>query len=140
MKAIHPLSPNEQQTLEEAYRHHPSHRLRQRAWGLLLSHRGYLAIRLSELFEVRQETVSAWFESWERLGVVGLLDQPRSGRPAIFSAQEQEQFLQYLAENPHQTKVVAARLQAETGKSASPFAFTRLLKKRGIGGSAAVSR
>ena len=130
MKSISPLTPEEQQTLEEAHRNHPSHRVRQRAWCLLLSNRGYLVARLRELFEVRHETVSAWFESWEAQGIVGLFDKPHSGRPATFLPGEQEKFIQYVDENPHQVKVAEARIQAETGKTASHDAFVRILKKR----------
>lgn len=140
MKSIAPLTPEETQTLEEAYRNHPNHRVRQRAWGLLLSNRGYLAARLCELFEVRHETVSAWFENWETRGVVGLFDKPRRGRPAIFGADEQEKFIRYVDENPHQAKAAEARIQAETGKTASHHAFVRILKKRITAGSAAANR
>lgn len=129
MKSITALTPEEKITLDEAYRNHPCHRVRQRAQCLLLSNRGYLAARLCEWFDVRHETVSAWFEAWETQGLVGLFDKPRSGRPPVFLPAEQEQFIRYVDANPHQAKEAAARLQAETGKKASYHAFKRILKQ-----------
>ena len=85
MKFITPFSDEEQLTLHEAYRHHPSFRVRQRAHAVLLNNRGYKKVRLSELFEIRHETVSSWLHQWETDGVVGLFDPPRSGRPPTFN-------------------------------------------------------
>lgn len=34
------------------------------------------------MFSVDRDTVSRWFDEWEKEGLKGLHDQPRSGRPA----------------------------------------------------------
>jgi len=51
LKFITKLSPEEEVTLTEAYRHHPLFRVRQRAHAILLNNRGHVVARLSELFE-----------------------------------------------------------------------------------------
>jgi len=129
MKFIAQLTPEEEITLTEAYRNHPVFRVRQRAQALLLNHRRYSIARLCELFETQHETVSGWLGNWESEGIVGLYDDPRSGRPARFTAEEHAAFLGYIDDNPHQPKAAAARLQEETGKEASLDTFKRLLKK-----------
>ncbi len=115
--------------MTEAYRNHPSFRVRQRAHAILLNNRKYVVARLSELFEAQHETVSSWLDKWENEGLMGIYDCRRSGRPARFTAEEQVKFLNYIDENPHQPKAAAARLQDETGKEASLDTFKRILKK-----------
>lgn len=94
-----------------------------------------MAARLSELFESQHETVSSWLGKWETEGLIGLYDCPRSGRPTRFTSREQAAFLDYIAENPHQPKAAAARLQEETGKEASLDTFKRILKKAPTSGN-----
>lgn len=130
MKFVAPLSDEEQTTLNEAYRHHPAPRVRQRAQAILLNAQGYTMTQLKGLFAVRLETVSSWMTNWETKGVVGLFDPPRSGRTPSFTPEEVERFIRYIDENPHQPKAAAARLQEETGKKASADTFRRLLKKK----------
>lgn len=129
MKYITPLTPEEKDTLNEAYLKHPCARVRQRAHAVLLNDRKYLISQLRQLFDVRHQTVSAWLKAWETDGLIGLYDDPRSGRPAILTADEQSNLLSYWEENAKQTKAAAARLQAETGKEASLHTFRRILRK-----------
>jgi transposase len=104
----------------------------------LLNNRQYLVTHLRELFEVRHQTVSSWLVAWETYGLMGLYDNPRSGRPPILTADEQNRFLSYWEGNSLQTKAAIARLQAETGKEASIDTFKRVLKKMAREGAVAV--
>jgi len=129
LKFIKPLSHVEKQTLEEAHRNHSTFRVRYRAQALLLNARGYSVVQLQNLFQVGRDTVSAWLDRWEREGIVGLFDEVRSGRPPIFTHDEQDKLKTYVDENPHQLKEAAARLNEETGKHASLYTHKRALKK-----------
>lgn len=140
MKFIKPLSEAEKQTLEEARKNHPHFRIRNRAQALLLNARGYQIAQLQSIFEVGRDTVSAWLNGWEMAGITGIFDGARSGRPAIFSLDEQHQFKTYVDENPHQLKAAASRLRDETGKEASLFTFKRVLKKTATSGNVADTR
>jgi transposase len=128
MKFIKPLSEVEKLTLEEAYKHHGQFRVRHRAHALLLSGRGYTIEQLQAIFEVKRDTISAWLDRWERDGIVGLFDQARSGRPNIFTLEEQHKFKGYIDENPHQLKEAANKLSEEVGKHASLYTYKRFLK------------
>ncbi|MGZ8226381.1 MAG: helix-turn-helix domain-containing protein [Methylococcaceae bacterium] len=79
------------------------------------NHRFVIA-RLCELFEIQHETVSSWLTRWKTDGLMRFYDDPRSGRPSRFTAEEQAAFLGYIDKNPHQPKAAAARLQEEIGK------------------------
>jgi transposase len=130
MKYIKPLSEVEKLTLAEAYQHHPQFRVRYRAQVLLLSGRGYTIDQLQPIFEVKRDTISAWLDRWEQNGIVGLFDLARSGRPSIFTLEEQNKFKGYIDENPHQLKEAANKLSEEVGKHASLNTYKRFFKKQ----------
>ena len=65
-------------------------RERDRSHALLLSHKGHSVEQLSELFEVRRDTILDWFNRWEQDGMDGLSDLPKSGRPPIFDTTEKK--------------------------------------------------
>lgn len=68
-----------------AWKDRPNSRVRQRAQALYLAHRGYGRIALSALFEVDVDSIRAWLDGWEQAGLRGLYDDPRSGRPPIYT-------------------------------------------------------
>ncbi len=139
MKQIAPLTEVEQTTLTEAYHHHPTFRVRQRAHALLLNHRGYSMARIRELFEVQHETVSRWVQRWEAEGLVGLLDQERSGRPPILDEKAVQILIDAVNENPHQLKHAHDHLQEKTGQVVSRDTVKRVLKKSLMSTSVAAS-
>jgi transposase len=63
---------------------------------LLLSHQRYTIPHIARLYQVDQRRVSAWIDRWQAWGLVGLYDRPRSGRPSIFNAEEQQKVYEYL--------------------------------------------
>ena len=67
-------------------------RLRDRAHALLLSNKGYSISKLSEIFEVRQATIIDWFNRWEKKGIEGLVDLPKTGRPRTFDEMEEKKY------------------------------------------------
>lgn len=67
-----------------------SNRVRDRSHALLLSNKGYDIQGLSEIFDVRQATVIDWFNRWESEGNNGLADRMKSGRPRIFTEDEEK--------------------------------------------------
>jgi transposase len=52
-----------------------------RAQMVLLSGRGYAVPRIAEVHECGEDVVRLWLHRYERDGVAGLDDEPRSGRP-----------------------------------------------------------
>lgn len=130
MRFIAKLTSEEKCTLYEAYHNHPNFRVRQRAQALLWNDKGYSITEVYKLLDVRRETMSSWFDRWESLGIVGLFDEPRSGRPRIFNDDEQTQFMININETPHQPKTAAAQLIETTGKNASFSTFNRILKTK----------
>lgn len=140
MKFIAALNEAEQITLREAQRHGPCARVRQRAQAVLWNSEGHRLGEIATLLGVHRTTVSLWLDQWEHAGLRGLYDDPRSGRPLIYTAPEQQRFLELLASEPRSVAQAGAQLAQETGKVASDKTFKRLLKKKATAGSAVARR
>ena len=137
MKRIGPLSEAECETLRAAWKDGPNGRVRQRAQAVYLAHRGYRRIALAALFEVDVDTISAWLDGWEDEGLRGLYDEPRSGRPPIYTPLEAAWLCDWLEAEPRQLKQAQAQLAQATGKQASRQTMHRIVKKKPIVGSGA---
>ena len=85
--------------------------------------------------------VSHWLDHWEKAGLSGLYDAPRSGRPPIYTAIDGVHLKAFLDESPQQLRQAQAQLIEQTGKSSSLDTVKRLLKKTPIiVGNAVVAR
>jgi transposase len=136
MKFISPLSPEQQQMLREMMTYHPNVRCRRRAHSLLLSNRGYTIRQIADIFEVERRAISSCIDQWEAKGVMGVYDQPRSGRPTLFTPAEAALLPDWVAQEPRQLKQAIARLNEKTGKTASYSTCVRILKNSSGFGSA----
>ena len=84
------LTSLEEELLRDRKKNSPSERERDRAHALILSNKGNSIEDLSTIFEVRRATVGEWFDRWEKVGINGLVDAPKEGRPSIFTDLEQK--------------------------------------------------
>ncbi len=132
MLFVTPLSEPEKVTLQEMHQHHPMHWTRMRAHAILLSASGYRVQEIAAIYGVCRQTVSSWLKAWARQGVVGLLDQARSGRPRKLSAAEEAQVLEWLEAEPRSIKRVLAELEKCGGRQVSRKTIKRLCKRAGL--------
>jgi transposase len=129
MKYVAPLHNAEIQTLHALHRYHPSRRARMRAHSLLLSHQGYSIPHIAQFYQVDRRSVSTWIDRWQTMGLVGLYEQPSSGRPPLLKAAEQQKVYDYLQQYPKDLKKVVQALEQETTKRVSTKTIKRLIKK-----------
>ncbi len=139
MKYATHLTPEIKKMLQEMWHNHPVSRCRQRAHGILLSANGYTIPQISPILGVERRAVSAWIDNWESLGLFGLYDQPRSGRPPIFTLEEQALLPKLVEEEPRQLKGAQVKMAEITGKQASCYTLKRILKKPAMSGNAAAA-
>ena len=132
MKYVTSLNHVEIETLQQMHASHPSRRARMRAHSLLLSHQRYTIPQIARLYQVDQRRVSAWMARWQAWGFVGLYDRPRSGRPPIFHAEEQQNVYEYLDDSPKDIKKVVEAMEQKTSKRVSTKTIKRLIKKSHI--------
>ncbi len=81
MIRIKELTPEEKAILENVKKSHPGYMPRMRAHAILLSESGFEVQELSEIFGVCRQTTATWLKAWNKEGLAGLEDKPRSGRP-----------------------------------------------------------
>lgn len=132
MLFVTPLSEPEKVTLQEMHKHHPLHGTRMRAHAILLSASGYQVQAIAAIDGVCRQTVSSWLKAWARQGLVGLLDQARSGRPRNLSAAEEAQVLAWLEAEPRSIKRVLAELEKRGGRQVSMKTIKRLGNRAGL--------
>jgi hypothetical protein len=96
------LSASDIAYLEGVYKTSNNHRERERANSLLLSSSGKDIAYLSNLFGVKRDTISSWFNRWEAFRAsipestkeesvcINLQDAARSGRPSILCETEKK--------------------------------------------------
>lgn len=132
MLFVTPLSEPEKVTLQEMHQHHPLHGTRMRAHAILLSASGYQVQAIAAISGVCRQTVSSWLTAWARQGLVGLLDQARSGRPRKLSAAEEAQVLAWLEAEPRSIKRVLAELEKRGGRQVSMKTLKRVCNRAGL--------
>ena len=135
MKFVHRLSETEIATLQHMHRYHPSRRARMRAHCLLLSHERYTLKDIAHVYHVDHRRVSVWIDRWHDDGLVGLYDQPRCGRPSIYSDHEQQHVDHYLEMYPQDVKRIIEKMAEETHKRVSAKTMKRYIKKKGTSGN-----
>ena len=104
MVIANPLSFQEIQTLEEMHKNYPSHAPRIRAHAILLSHAGFPVSMIARVYSVCRQTVSTWIHAWDTVGICGLLDKPRSGRPRILCQGAEVDALTRINQSPRSLK------------------------------------
>lgn len=77
-------------TLEACALRGPHPRMRRRAQAVLAHHRGLCIDQLVAAFGVHRNAVSRWLSRWQRLGVAGLAEGRRAGRPPKLPAPAQK--------------------------------------------------
>jgi len=89
---VNPLTEAEQITLEDMQNHHPLPITRKRAHSILLSNQGYSIPKITRILgNCCRQSVSRWLRVWDNVGIRGLIERHRSGRPLKLTAtQEQE--------------------------------------------------
>jgi transposase len=129
VRYVQPLSDEQRALLEKTMQEDTAFRARSRAHSLLLSAAGTPLQAIANAYQVHRVTVSAWIRKWEHHGAQSLHDQPRSGRPAKLTPDEQILAQQYIKEEPRSLKGVAERLAHKTAKRLSISTLKRLAKK-----------
>ncbi|MDP3022786.1 MAG: helix-turn-helix domain-containing protein, partial [Sulfuricurvum sp.] len=104
LKFVKTISEEIKEQLNQMYASHPNFRVRQRAHAILLSSKGYPIAKLQDIFEVDRDTISIWLDRFERQGIVGLEDMPRSGRTPIYTDEEITLFKELIDKEPRQIK------------------------------------
>lgn len=129
MKFASPLNEIENLTLKELLKNHNEYRYRARAHSILLSSRKFAINKIADIYQVDRDTVSIWIDAWEKYGLVGIFDEPKSGRPTKLTKEEQQKAINYVHEEPRSIKQAVAKIEEIHGKTVSTKTVKRILKK-----------
>lgn len=80
---VRSLRAKEQREVEDLFRHGPNARTRRRAQAVRLSAKRYTVPEIADILGCNPQSVHNWLGAFESRGVAGLIEKPRSGRPAV---------------------------------------------------------
>ena len=83
---------------------------------------------LKDIFQVTHPTITHWFDSWERYGLVGLRNKLGQGRKFIFTDADKPLIKAKVQQSPQQLKQVREELKIELNKDFSIKTLNRFLK------------
>ena len=130
MKYVSELTADELITLECAHKSHPSARVRSRAHVIILSHKHYKLKEIADICQMTRQTVSAVTGKWEKLGLAGLYDSPRPGRPGILTPEDEDFIFEMAEEEPRSLNKIIAVPEDQRGKKISKSTLKRVMKKK----------
>ena len=91
MLYVKELTEEEKITLENMQSNHPTSIVRKRGHSILLSSEGYSIPNITKILGVCRQSVSNWLKLWDCIGIIGLTEKPKSGRPRKLSVQEEQE-------------------------------------------------
>lgn len=97
---IHKLTEQDITRLKEFDREIGNSRVHTRVHAILLSRKGYNIRQISQIVDLAPTYLGEWFNRYEREGVTGLLDRPRSGRPAKITQSHIRLMLEAVEKSP----------------------------------------
>lgn len=100
MRYVRSLSEEEIEELRELISNTKDTRKYRRAMIILLSNEGYPVSKLTSLFTLSDKKVRYWIDRYEREGIDGLSDKPRSGRPPKVKEEIRESLLEVVRQSP----------------------------------------
>lgn len=127
-----PLEDTEKITLKEMYENHPSPQVRMRAHAVLLSNKGFEIKEIVEIFDKCRQTVSEWIAAWRKLGITGLFNAFRKGRPKKLTEEEEDIVLEAIKEEPRRIKSTISELEKLLRKEISIDVLKRTAKRNGF--------
>lgn len=93
---------------------------------------GKPVVRIARELGVRPNTVIEWRERFAKLGIAGLKDRPRSGKPVAYGAAFRKQVLELLEKPPPKGQACWDGLSVAKRLNVSDDAVWRLLRNEGI--------
>jgi transposase len=127
------LSGSEREALELGRKKGKKSTFRQRSHYILLSDQGKTIVEIAEIYQVVRQSVSKWFDRYEKQGIAGLHTAKGKGRPAIVridNETEMTQIERLVEQSPQNLKPVLRAIDKKLGKKMSKKTLQRLLKKR----------
>lgn len=135
-KFIKTLFEEEHSKLVENHQTSQNFRVRNRSHAIILSFQGNSIDAIAAICQVHRTAVSRWINWWNELGLEGLADGQRNGRPKLLTVEEEEKVVEIALQNPRFPSRQMSAIMKETGKEISGYTLKDLIKKKTICGNA----
>ncbi len=129
---ISSLTQEQYSDLDKIMKESRSKRTRNRAHAIILSNKGYTIGQLTDFFDVDRDTITRWFNHFEKYDAVGLWDNLRPGRTPILNESEQELALKMGDKKQNESKSALQDIIEKTGKNLSHRTLKRIAKRHGL--------
>ena len=123
---------NQRSELVQIWKHHRLHSVRQRAQGILLSHRQYSASEIGSILGVQAATVRRWIDRFNEGGCDSLEDEERPGGDRSLTEDEEVILRELIETFPTQPRRVLSELKQQTGKVISRSTLRRYCHRFGL--------
>lgn len=126
--------------IETAIRHDKRPEVRQRCTVIRLLHLGYKPAEIAKMQAISIPTVYGWLKRWQREGIEGLANKPKSGRPAKADDAYSRALERVLEREPKElgydfaiwtVNRLRQHLEKETGIALSEPRLRALMKRKG---------
>jgi hypothetical protein len=94
-----------------------------------MSNNKFTIDEIAKTMSLDRDTISSVIDSWRSIGLRGLYDDHRSGRPPIFTLDEEEKIIKSIDTDPRSLRNTTSEINKVTGKNASTHTVKRVLKK-----------
>lgn len=131
MKYVSQMLKTEIDTLKELYKKGPNHRIRERAHILLLNHDSFSISKLCEIFNRSRYSISTTIDRWENLGLGGLYDKEKSGRPPLNRKRLEKFITKEIKNDGRSLKNLLSKISENLGFSISRPTLKRIVKSLG---------
>jgi transposase len=128
VKFVSALDEAQIKNLKALMKNSPLPSVRMRAHFILLSSQEYSIDQISKIYNAYRGSVSSWIDAWEKSGIDGLYDKPRSGSPSKLSESDLIVFKELMEDYSNAPKTFLAKLVEKTGKIISRSTFKRIAK------------
>lgn len=132
------LTTEELGTIKEAMNHARQPEVRQRAAAIHLLHKGHSAQNVADMLAVSVGSIYSWHDRWQKEGIEGLRNRPKSGRPTKADDNYRQVLEEALEKEPKDygyafgfwtADRLREHMRQQTGIALSNRRFRALLKK-----------
>ena len=130
MKRVATLTDIEKEELNSLYKYGKTQRVRIRSHIILQSDKGKRVRELVDIFGFHYDTICDLITAYNKKGISGLYDLPKSGRPPAMSSEEMEFVLKMVAQDSRNLNLILSELENKFNKKISKITLIRFLKKK----------
>lgn len=129
---VNHLSSEEILTLKSLHNYHPKPAARRRAHIILLNNQGVSVKDMISILDLNRQAIAVTINKWKSLGVCGLFDKKRKGRPKKLSSKQEDKVIEFVHATPKSLKTVVSEIEKQFGITLGVSVVKRLCKKAGL--------